>query len=102
MHRLCRAANLPEAHLLLHQLAQAGIQAQVLNQYGQGALGDLPFLQVSPEIWLDDARDVERAQTIVRDYQHARPRSGARRCSVCGEDSPPEFELCWRCGKEFA
>jgi len=33
MLRLCTAANLPEAHLLLHQLVHAGIEARVLKRY---------------------------------------------------------------------
>jgi len=25
-------------------------------------------------------------------------RGGTRHCAACGEDSPPAFDLCWKCG----
>ena len=39
MFRLCTAANLPEAHLLLHRLGQAGNEARGPHQAGAGGEG---------------------------------------------------------------
>lgn len=61
MLRLGTAANLPEAHLLLHRLAQAGIEARVLNEHAQGGLGEIPFTHAYPEIWIMEAADAARA-----------------------------------------
>ena len=47
MLKLYDASNLSEAHLLLGLLSQAGIAAQILNTYAQGATGEIPFGQAS-------------------------------------------------------
>lgn len=99
MRRLYQAVNLPEAHLLLGLLAQAGIEARVFNEYAQGGLGEIPFMHVYPEVWLMDERDEPQARAILTAYERgAAPRSVARLCPGCGEENPPEFETCWHCG----
>jgi len=80
MLRLCTAANLPEAYLLLHRLAQAGIEARVLNEHAQGGLGEIPFTHAYPEIWIMEAADEERARRRRRARvlgESARPRGHA-------------------------
>jgi hypothetical protein len=96
MRRLYRAADLPEAQLLIGLLATAGIEARLFNRHARGALGDIPFPETYPEIWLAEARDLERARRILAQYE--RPTAAETRCRACGEDNPGGFELCWRCG----
>jgi len=98
MLKLYRAANLQEAHLVLHRLEQAGIEARLFNEYAQGGLGELPFTHVYPEIWVVEPADIERARRVVEDYQCAQSPLGAHICRFCGEESPGGFEICWRCG----
>ena len=98
MLRLCTAANLPEAHLLLHRLAQAGIDALVLNEHAQGGLGEIPFTHVYPEIWIIEAVDEERARRVVVEFEQAPDSPDTARCAACGEMNPQAFEICWRCG----
>lgn len=99
MFRLCTAANLPEAHLLLHRLAQDGIEACVLNEHAQGGLGEIPFTHAYPEIWIMEETDETRARRIVVEFEQAPVSLDTTRCSVCGEMNPPAFEICWRCGQ---
>ncbi len=99
MFRLCTAANLPEAHLLLHRLAQAGIEARVLNEHAQGGLGEIPFTHAYPEIWIMEAADEERARRIVVEFEQAPSSPDTAQCAACGEMNPPAFEICWRCGQ---
>jgi hypothetical protein len=88
---------LAEAYLILHALERAGIPAQVLNQYAQGGLGDIPFTHAGPEVWVLQDHDVERARDVVAGYQAARTSDPPRRCAACGEENPATFECCWRC-----
>lgn len=100
MVKLYSAGNLGEAHLLLHRLEQAGIEARVLNQHAQGGLGELPFTQAYPEVWLENAADMRRGQAIVAEFEQIlRGETGTRVCRGCGEPSPASFEICWNCGK---
>jgi len=80
-------------------LSVAGIEARVFNEHLQGGLGDLPFVEVYPEIWLEDEADITRAQRILADYERPVMARDNLRCRFCGEESPGRFEICWRCGK---
>ncbi len=99
MFRLCTAANLPEAHLLLHRLAHAGIEARVLNEHAQGGLGEIPFTHAYPEIWVMEESDEARARAILVEFEQPPAPRAPTRCKLCGEMNPPAFEICWQCGK---
>ena len=101
MLKIYSASNLPEAHLLLNLLHQAGISAQVLNGYAQGASGEIPFEQAYPQVWLEDARDKMLAEKIIEQYESTSPNTEWVFCRKCGERNPANFEICWQCGKEF-
>lgn len=101
MQRLYTAANLQEAHLIRGMLSVAGIETRVFNEHLQGGLGDLPFTEIYPEIWIEDEADVKRAQRILADYERPAIARASRHCASCGEDSPGGFEICWHCGKSL-
>ena len=71
MQRLYSASNLPEAHLVRGLLAVAGIEARVFNEYAGGALGELPFAEVAPSVWIEKERDLTRARQVVATYENA-------------------------------
>lgn len=102
MLKIYSATNLPEAHLLLSLLQQAGVSAQILNTYAQGASGEIPFEQAYPQIWLEDARDKVLAEKIINKYEATPPNTEWIYCRGCGERNPANFEFCWQCGKDFA
>jgi hypothetical protein len=64
--RLTTAPNPPMAHILQQSLADAGIRSQVVGDYLDAGLGDIPGLQ--PEIWVR-REDLERAQEVLRATQ---------------------------------
>ncbi len=56
-----------EAHLVMHQLQQAGIEATIQGEYLQGAIGELPaagFIRV-----LVKAKDVDAARQVIADWE---------------------------------
>lgn len=98
MQRVYAAANLPEAHLIVGLLRGAGIAARVLNESAQGALGELPFSEAYPEVWIEDERDHAIATRLIRDYEGRRLDVANVRCAGCGEENPGNFDICWHCG----
>jgi hypothetical protein len=94
MKKLYRAANLPDAHLLRGLLGQAGIEAHVFNENAQGGVGQLPFTEAWPEVWISEERDLRRAREVVQAFEQAPAAAGALRCSSCGEENPNTFQLC--------
>lgn len=98
MLRVYEAADLQEAHIVLGLLAQASIEARIFNQHARGGLGDIPFGETYPSIWIADERDQELARKIIDDYQSKPAVRSTVRCSGCGEESPSNFQVCWNCG----
>lgn len=98
MLRLYRALDLPSAHLLAGLLRQAGIEARVLNENAQGGLGDIPFGEAYPEVWIMQDSDKPRALALVAQFEKAPKVSATVFCQTCAEENPANFELCWHCG----
>jgi hypothetical protein len=96
---LYSARDLIDAQFLADALERAGIEVLIRNRYLQGAIGELPP-SVRPEVCVLRAADLARAEVIKAEFERRseNPVVGEeRRCNVCGELSPPNFELCWSC-----
>ncbi|MFA6902198.1 MAG: DUF2007 domain-containing protein [Gallionellaceae bacterium] len=98
MKKVYSAANLMEAQLVLDLLGHAGVEARLRNENAQGGLGEIPFTHAYPEVWVVNDRDVERAQTVTRNYDNSPVEAGVVICRACGEENPRNFQLCWHCG----
>jgi hypothetical protein len=98
MKRLCKAASLPDAHILRGVLEQEGIDVHVFNENAQSGVGHLPVAEALPELWVADEKDFRRAQDVVRRFEAAPRIEASVRCSACGEDNPGNFQVCWSCG----
>lgn len=102
MKRLYKAGNLQQAQLIADLLRDAGISCHIMNESLQTGVGELPFTEVWPEIWLHDDRDSERALTLIRAFeQQPEPAGDGLTCRKCREHNPPGFEVCWNCGRNL-
>ncbi len=97
MKRVHVASTLLDAQLAADALASAGIAARLLNTHAVGALGELPFLNAQPEVWVDDDAQAARACAVLAAIQNT-PASDEKACPHCGETNPGHFLSCWRCG----
>jgi hypothetical protein len=104
MKRICDANNLPEAALLADLLEAAGISVHVLNQNAVGAMGDVPFLDALPQIWVANAGHAALAREIVERFRSAASAApnAPWDCTGCGENNPGNFDVCWNCGAPVA
>jgi hypothetical protein len=94
---LCRCDhNLLAAHYA-NALRAAGIHCEVRNTSLYGGIGDIPWLECSPQIWIHDARDEARAQQLLRDLMLPTD-APAWKCTGCDETIEPQFAACWNCG----
>ena len=97
MHRIYFASNLIEAKLLKDLLDEQRIPSQIQNQCAIGAVGELPFTQIYPEIWVKRQQDIDKAKLVIQSFQNT-DTSAEVICDKCGEVSPETFEFCWNCG----
>ena len=102
MIRIYSAASLPEAHLLLHRLRERGIPASVFNENAHSGVGELPFTHAYPEVWIENPVDEQEARGIVDEFERHPGSTASVECSECGEISPANFEICWRCAALLA
>jgi hypothetical protein len=77
-------------------LRAAGIRCEVRNTALSGAIGDIPFLECAPQLWVDHALDATRAAEILANAQRAA--DGPHWRCACGEWLEPQFGSCWSCG----
>lgn len=100
MKRVFRGGSLVEIGHLKNLLEQAGILCMIKNEQLIGALGEIPFLECQPELWVLRDGEAARAQTVIRDAQapsvHAN--APAWRCRECGASNEAQFGACWQCG----
>jgi hypothetical protein len=89
--------NLMIATLWQNILKGAGIACEIRNHYAAGGVGDLPTNEVSPQIWLSDERDVERARALLAELRSPSP-APPWFCPGCGERLDAQFFACWSCG----
>jgi len=64
--RLAGAANPFEAHVWRQALEDEGIRCQVLGDYLDAGIGDVPGMMA--EVWVG-AADAARAEAILREHQ---------------------------------
>jgi hypothetical protein len=99
MKLLFRAANLPDAHIVMHLLSQAGIPAHVLNENAQSAFGEVPAGAACPQVWITQPHQESQARAVIAKFESNAPPIGeVWKCGQCAEQNPATFELCWACG----
>jgi hypothetical protein len=99
MKRIYQALNGPEAHLVRAALEAQGVQAVVQGEMLRMGVGEVPFTEAFPTVWVND-EDTDAAAAIVADYQARRghPTGGQPwTCPTCGEAIEPQFDECWVC-----
>ena len=97
MKRVHIAPTLLDAQLAADILSSLGIATHILNANAAGAVGEVPFMQAQPEVWVNDDAQEGRARAVLEDLMNA-PRREEKTCPHCGERNPGNFMSCWQCG----
>jgi hypothetical protein len=100
MQRVYRGAVLADVAHAQNLLEQEGIASFIKHANLASALGDLPFLDCEPELWVFVDAEAARARRVLHDALGPRRASGSPpwTCSRCGEQNEPQFAACWSCG----
>lgn len=86
---------------LCNLLRAEGIPAVVKNQGLLGVLGEVPFIECWPQLWVINRADEKRAQALIEEAM--REPDGSDRawtCAKCSEQIDGHFAMCWNCGAE--
>ena len=76
-----------------------GIETFIKNQFGTSGAGELPFVEVVPQLWVLNRADAGRAGALIAELQApaADEAHGDWTCGVCGTPQAAVFSHCWRC-----
>ncbi len=96
MMKLIQAPNLAIATLWADALAAEGVATSVQRQFLVGLAGEMPPDQCLPEVWINDARQEDRARELLHALRNVPQR---RWLCGCGEQVEGGFEQCWKCGQ---
>jgi len=69
------------------------------NQFGTSGAGELPFVEVIPQLWVLNEADVDRARALITELH--KPDSQKQLhgwdCPGCGTPQEAVFTQCWKC-----
>ena len=79
-------------------LEAAGISTLLKNQYMSSVMGEIPFVEVMPELWILEDGDQERAQELIQGLlAHHAEEQPDWICGECGSEVGAAFSNCWKC-----
>ena len=80
-------------------LTSEGISAFLKNEHFGSIMGEVPFQEVWPELWVAHDLDYDRALQLIDSAKIADESPAASwRCKTCGEQIEGQFSVCWKCG----
>jgi hypothetical protein len=101
MKRLIVSQSLVEVESLKEFLRADGILCTIRNQQGSSLAGEVPFVEVFPELWVIHDADFDRAKELLEEQGNGdeveRPMWV---CAGCEEKHDSSFTACWKCGRE--
>lgn len=78
-------------------LENAGIPCQQRNYFLNGAMGELPFVETWPSLWVEEQHERQALELIQATL--AQPSMGIWVCPNCQEILETQFQQCWQCGQ---
>lgn len=98
MRKVTSADSLITINHYRNILVSEGIAAFIRNEYLGAIVGEMPFLEVWPELWVVNDLDLDRAlQLIDRDTIGGESPAAPWRCRHCGSENEGQFAACWNC-----
>ena len=102
MKKLTSAPTTVTIHHYKNLLAAEGIRSVIRNEHFGSILGEMPFTDTWPQLWVVNDLDYERALQLIGDDALAESPAEEWRCAKCGETNEGQFAACWNCGTSAA
>jgi len=69
------------------------------NQFGTSGAGELPFVEVIPQLWVLNEADAGRAMALIREIHENTDAESMQAwdCPACGTPQEAVFTHCWNC-----
>ena len=96
MKKLTSAESLITINHYKNLLASEGIPTQIRNEHLGSIMGEMPFFETWPQIWVINDLDFDRATQLITSVDSESP-GASWRCKQCGEENEGQFAACWKC-----
>lgn len=97
MRKVHTAESVIDIAHLRNVLEQAGIACYVRNERLGGAIGEIPFVECWPELWVLRNGDALRARGLIDAATAVNAAHPDWICAACGERVEGQFDACWNC-----
>ena len=97
MKKLTSAETLVLINHYKNLLASEGIPTEVRNQHLGSIMGEVPFFETWPQLWVINDLDYDRALQLIEAADAESP-GEEWKCQKCGEANEGQFGACWNCG----
>ena len=74
------------------------IKTFIRNQYGSSVMGEVPFVEVVPELYILAEKDLARAKQLLQLDLPVEEPDDDWVCAECGVDIEGTLDRCWKCG----
>ena len=98
MKKLTTSPSLVTINHYKNVLESEGIACRIKNEHLGSIVGEMPFVEVWPELWVINDLDVDRARQLIDEDITAESPGTTWKCRRCGEENEGQFGACWNCG----
>lgn len=98
MKKLTSTPTLVNLHHFKNLLEAEGIRSVIRNEHFGSILGEMPFTDTWPQLWVVNDLDFDRAQQLISGDLLDESPADEWRCAQCGELNEGQFAACWKCG----
>lgn len=82
-------------------LESEGIRCEIRNEHLGSIMGEMPFVEVWPQLWIVNDLDYDRAVQLISAGVSDESPTEAWTCTDCAEENEGQFAACWNCGTAF-
>ena len=97
MKKLTSAESLILINHYRNVLEAEGIKTEVRNQHLGSIMGEVPFFETWPQLWVVNDLDFDRAEQLIKAADAEAP-TEPWTCKKCGEENEGQFSVCRKCG----
>ena len=100
MRKLTSTPTIITIHHYSNILTAEGIENVIRNEHFGGILGEMPFTETWPQLWIVNDLDFERAKQLIDGSAEDESPQESWRCKKCGETNEGQFAACWKCSTD--
>ena len=81
-------------------LESQGIPTYIRNQFASSVMGEVPFIEVCPQLYVLNDGDLEKARQLLLMHEVGPSAAQAWNCPGCGQEIEAQFAECWNCASQ--